>query len=79
MGEGRKNKYPVIGHNYESLTHPGLFFAGTNTHSLDHRKSAGGFIHGFRYTCNTATIPKRLIDLLPCSTRSFSSVGATES
>lgn len=24
--------------------------AGTNTHSIDFRKSAGGFIHGFRYT-----------------------------
>ena len=24
--------------------------AGTNTHSVDFRKSAGGFIHGFRYT-----------------------------
>ncbi|CAH3194438.1 unnamed protein product [Porites evermanni] len=24
--------------------------AGTNTHSIDLRKSAGGFIHGFRYT-----------------------------
>ena len=29
---------------------PGLFFVGPPTHSLDHRKSAGGFIHGFRYT-----------------------------
>ncbi len=28
----------------------GMFFAGTNTHSLDFRKSAGGFIHGYRYT-----------------------------
>lgn len=24
--------------------------AGTATHSLDYRKSAGAFIHGFRYT-----------------------------
>ncbi|XP_070580581.1 FAD-dependent oxidoreductase domain-containing protein 2-like [Ptychodera flava] len=43
-------KYPIISHNYESPTTPGLFFAGTNTHSLDFRQSAGGFIHGFRYT-----------------------------
>ena len=28
------------------------FAAGTNTHSVDLRKSAGGFIHGFRYTGN---------------------------
>lgn len=46
---GRK-KYPFIQHNYESQRTPGIFFVGTNTHSLDHRKSAGGFIHGFRYT-----------------------------
>ncbi|KAJ7382594.1 FAD-dependent oxidoreductase domain-containing protein 2 [Desmophyllum pertusum] len=26
------------------------FTAGTNTHSVDFRKSAGGFIHGYRYT-----------------------------
>ena len=23
---------------------------GISTHSLDHKRSAGGFIHGFRYT-----------------------------
>ncbi|XP_064604123.1 FAD-dependent oxidoreductase domain-containing protein 2-like [Liolophura sinensis] len=50
MGVGRKKKYPMIKYNYESSTIPNLFFAGTNTHSLDFRKSAGGFIHGFRYT-----------------------------
>ena len=47
---GRKRRYPSINHNYESKSVPGLFFAGTNTHGLDHRKSSGGFIHGFRYT-----------------------------
>lgn len=46
----RKDKFPHIKHNYEAVDVPGLFFAGTNTHSLDVRKSAGGFIHGFRYT-----------------------------
>lgn len=46
----RKKKYPEIRHNYESTDHQGLFYAGTATHSLDFRKSAGGFIHGFRYT-----------------------------
>ena len=29
-----------------------LYIAGVNTHSLDYRKSAGGFIHGYRYTGN---------------------------
>jgi len=43
-------KYPQIYHNYESVDYPGLYYAGTVTHSLDWRKSAGGFIHGFRYT-----------------------------
>lgn len=27
-----------------------LSTAGAATHSLDYRKSAGGFIHGYRYT-----------------------------
>ena len=46
----RKKKYPLIYDDYQSSDYPGLYFAGTNTHSLDFRKSAGGFIHGFRYT-----------------------------
>uniref|UniRef100_X1ZGH8 FAD-dependent oxidoreductase domain-containing protein 2 n=1 Tax=Capitella teleta TaxID=283909 RepID=X1ZGH8_CAPTE len=49
-GHGRKRKYPVIGHNYESVDFPGMYVAGTLSHSLDFRKSAGGFLHGFRYT-----------------------------
>ena len=50
MGRGRTKKYPKIGYNYESVDNRNMFFAGTATHSLDFRKSAGGFIHGFRYT-----------------------------
>lgn len=46
----RSKKYPSIKPDYESTTVSGLYFAGTNTHSIDFRKSAGGFIHGFRYT-----------------------------
>ncbi|KAG7161775.1 FAD-dependent oxidoreductase domain-containing protein 2-like [Homarus americanus] len=46
----KKSKFPGIKHTYEAQNVPGLFFAGTITHSLDYRKSAGGFIHGFRYT-----------------------------
>ena len=46
----KKKKYPGIKHTYEAQNVPGLYFAGTSTHSLDYRKSAGGFIHGFRYT-----------------------------
>lgn len=47
--EGQK-KYPKINHDYQSTDNPGMYVAGTATHSLDFRKSAGGFIHGFRYT-----------------------------
>ena len=51
-GRGRAKKFPAIKHNYESVVTPGIFFAGAVSHSLDFRKSAGGFIHGFRYTGN---------------------------
>uniref|UniRef100_A0A915L503 FAD/NAD(P)-binding domain-containing protein n=1 Tax=Romanomermis culicivorax TaxID=13658 RepID=A0A915L503_ROMCU len=44
------DKYPLINHDYQSADYPGLYFLGTVSHSLDFRKSAGGFIHGFRYS-----------------------------
>lgn len=47
---GRLKKYPMIDGSYESIDYHNLFYAGTLTHSLDFRKSSGGFIHGFRYT-----------------------------
>lgn len=50
LGKGRAKKYPKIGYDYEWAGNPGLFVVGTASHSLDFRKSAGGFIHGFRYT-----------------------------
>eukprot|EP00928_Gymnodinium_smaydae_P068048 TRINITY_DN5109_c0_g5_i2.p1 TRINITY_DN5109_c0_g5~~TRINITY_DN5109_c0_g5_i2.p1 ORF type:complete len:772 (+),score=60.84 TRINITY_DN5109_c0_g5_i2:47-2317(+) len=43
-------KYPAITGAYAAKGVPGLYFAGTLNHGLDFRKSAGGFIHGFRYT-----------------------------
>ena len=43
-------KYPVMTSEYESVNVAGLYFAGTLGHGKDHLKSAGGFIHGFRYT-----------------------------
>ncbi|XP_076451217.1 FAD-dependent oxidoreductase domain-containing protein 2-like [Babylonia areolata] len=49
-GHGRAKKFLPINHNYELKSKPGIFIAGTASHSLDFRKSAGGFIHGFRYT-----------------------------
>ena len=42
-------KYPLMTENFESKNVPGLYFAGTLMHGNDFRKSAGGFIHGFRY------------------------------
>ncbi|NXL61559.1 FXRD2 protein, partial [Chordeiles acutipennis] len=49
-GKGNKKKYPQIKPSYESRGTRGLFVLGTASHSVDFRKSAGGFIHGFRYT-----------------------------
>jgi hypothetical protein len=48
-------KHPDITAEYESVNVPGLFFAGTLGHGPDFRKSAGGFIHGFRYTTRALT------------------------
>uniref|UniRef100_H2YH93 FAD-dependent oxidoreductase domain-containing protein 2 n=1 Tax=Ciona savignyi TaxID=51511 RepID=H2YH93_CIOSA len=52
-GNSRKGKYPRISFLFEALGSRNLYFAGTNAHSLDHRKSAGGFIHGYRYTARS--------------------------
>lgn len=46
----RGGKYPSITAAYESKNIGGLFFAGALAHALDFGTSAGGFIHGFRYT-----------------------------
>jgi len=43
-------KYPKITSSWKVEGVNGLYAAGTISHSLDFRKSAGGFIHGFRYT-----------------------------
>jgi hypothetical protein len=45
------DKYPELSSCYES-SEPGLYFAGTVSHGVDKKRygSAGGFIHGFRYT-----------------------------
>ena len=42
-------KYPNITEKFESINSPGLFFIGSLMHGPDHKKSSGGFIHGFRY------------------------------
>lgn len=50
---GRIKKYPVINADFESADWSNLYFSGTIAHSLDFRKSSGGFIHGFRYMIRT--------------------------
>ena len=47
--ELENDKYPKIKINYESISHPNMYFIGSLMHSHDFRKSSGGFIHGFRY------------------------------
>lgn len=49
-GSNATGKYPKIDVSYQSLELPGLYFAGAAAHGRDYRRSAGGFIHGFRYT-----------------------------
>ncbi|XP_070267142.1 FAD-dependent oxidoreductase domain-containing protein 2 isoform X2 [Myotis yumanensis] len=49
-GSEFSKKYPLVRPSYESKGSRGLFVLGTASHSVDYRKSAGGFIHGFRYT-----------------------------
>ncbi|XP_023813525.1 FAD-dependent oxidoreductase domain-containing protein 2 [Oryzias latipes] len=48
--ENAKGRLPGITAWYEGKDSPGLFVLGTASHSRDYRASAGGFIHGFRYT-----------------------------
>eukprot|EP00730_Choanoeca_flexa_P001479 TRINITY_DN10652_c0_g1_i5.p1 TRINITY_DN10652_c0_g1~~TRINITY_DN10652_c0_g1_i5.p1 ORF type:complete len:585 (+),score=160.19 TRINITY_DN10652_c0_g1_i5:143-1897(+) len=47
------DKYPLIDDGYRLVGVSDAYVAGTASHSLDHRKSSGGFIHGFRYTART--------------------------
>jgi hypothetical protein len=42
-------KYPLLSDVYEESS-SGVYFAGSLAHGLDYRRSAGGFIHGFRYS-----------------------------
>ncbi|XP_051904744.1 FAD-dependent oxidoreductase domain-containing protein 2 [Hippocampus zosterae] len=45
-----KGRFPRVTAWYEGHGTPGLFVLGAAAHSRDYRKSAGGFVHGFRYT-----------------------------
>jgi len=46
-------KYPRIRADYQAEGVPRLYFVGALAHSRDYRRSAGGFIHGFRYTARS--------------------------
>ncbi|XP_069005534.1 FAD-dependent oxidoreductase domain-containing protein 2 isoform X1 [Embiotoca jacksoni] len=48
--ENAKGRLPGVTAWYEGKNTPGLFVLGTAAHSRDYRSSAGGFVHGFRYT-----------------------------
>ncbi|KAI1883999.1 hypothetical protein AGOR_G00221870 [Albula goreensis] len=48
--KGARGRLPAVTAWYEGKGTPGLFILGTAAHSRDYRASAGGFIHGFRYT-----------------------------
>lgn len=48
--ENARGRLPAVTAWYEGKNTPGLFVLGTAAHSRDYRSSAGGFIHGFRYT-----------------------------
>lgn len=48
--ENAKGRLPALTALYEGKNTPGLFVLGNAAHSRDYRASAGGFIHGFRYT-----------------------------
>lgn len=43
-------KFPALTAEWESVNVKNLYFAGAASHGRDHKRAAGGFIHGFRYT-----------------------------
>lgn len=45
-----RDRFPRQTAAFESVSVPGLFFAGTLSQERDFKQSTNGFIHGFRYT-----------------------------
>ena len=45
-----KNRFAELTSGFESVSVPGLYFAGTLMQQRDFKKATTGFIHGFRYT-----------------------------
>ncbi|XP_056309457.1 FAD-dependent oxidoreductase domain-containing protein 2 [Danio aesculapii] len=50
QSSGARGRLPGVTAWYEGRGTPNMFVLGTAAHSRDYRMSAGGFIHGFRYT-----------------------------
>ncbi|XP_063039743.1 FAD-dependent oxidoreductase domain-containing protein 2 [Engraulis encrasicolus] len=48
--KGARGRLPGVTAWYEGQGNPNMFVLGTAAHSRDYRSSAGGFVHGFRYT-----------------------------
>ena len=46
----KSDQFPDMDPTYQSKNVEGLYFAGVLTHGNDKDRSAGGFVHGFRYT-----------------------------
>eukprot|EP01084_Bolivina_argentea_P163065 283730_1 len=42
-------KYPLMNNMFEAKDIKNMYFLGTLMHALDYKKSAGGFVHGYRY------------------------------
>jgi hypothetical protein len=51
-----KGRYDRLNVWNELPGRPNVFLAGSNTHSRDYKQSAGGFVHGFRYTAKTTIL-----------------------
>jgi len=49
--KGYESKFPILNSRFEASNVSHMFFLGSPMHSNDYKHAAGGFIHGFRYTC----------------------------
>ena len=57
--EDSDGKFPVVASNFESVNVPDAFVAGALMHFRDYKRSAGGFIYGFRYLAHTLVLQLR--------------------
>ena len=65
-----KGKFPLINHLWQFEGIPNMFAIGASMQTVNFRKNAGGFIHGFRYTIRTLIdiiLEKEKSIPLPCS------------